>query len=79
MAQNSSNDTNENWKTRTYLMGTLAGAAFGLISAYLFARAAEENEGGKPESISTGTLLSLVLAVMGLLRQIAESGKSKKK
>lgn len=67
------------WKTRTYAMGILAGAVMGFISAYMFTRAAEENEDGKPNSIPTGTLIGILLSVLGLIRQIAESGKPKKR
>lgn len=67
------------WKTRTYAMGILAGAAMGFISAYMFTRAAEENDDGKPQAIPTGTLIGILLSVLGLIRQIAESGKPKKK
>jgi H+/Cl- antiporter ClcA len=70
---------NPNWKTRTYLMGVLLGAGMGLISAYLFNRSAEENDEGKPQEIPTGTLIGLLLSVITLIRQIAESGKPRKK
>jgi len=72
-------DESESWKQRTYITGIAIGSLAGLFSAYLFARAAEENEDGKPQQMSTGTLISLTLAVLGLVRQIAESGKQKKK
>ncbi len=67
------------WKTRTYALGVVAGAVMGLLSAYMFTRAAEENEDGKPDAIPTGTLIGILLSVLGLIRQIAESGKPKKK
>lgn len=69
------------WKTKTYIGGTLVGALLGGLSAYLYARAAEEEEitsGEKPQ-IKTTQLLSLALAVLGLIRQFTEAGKSKKK
>lgn len=68
----------ENWKSRLYMSGLMLGALLGLLSAYLFARSAEENEGGKPEPIATGTLIGLLLSVMSLVRQIAETGKPNK-
>ena len=76
--QNQTSNSQE-WRTRTYVMGAFLGAGMGLLSAYLFNRAAEENEEGKPHPIPTGTLLTLVLSVITLIRQIAESGKPKKK
>lgn len=69
----------DDWKQRTYVTGALIGAAMGLFSAYLFARSAEENEDHRPPQIATGTLISLFLAILSLMRQIAESGKDKKK
>ncbi len=69
----------ESWKQRTYVMGVGLGAFIGMMSAYLFVRSAEENpELGRPAPIQTGTLISLLLAVLALVRQIAESGKPKK-
>jgi hypothetical protein len=70
---------NLDWRARTYLLGALAGLAMGLISAYLFNRSAEENDEGKPQQIPTGTLIGLILSVITLIRQIAESGKPRKK
>ena len=70
-----------NWKSRTYMLGALIGGAIGIIGAYLYARAAEEDvdrNGGQPAPIKTGTLLSLALAVISLIRQITEAGKSGK-
>lgn len=71
-------ENRENWKRNIYVMGLALGAAFGLITAHLFARAAEENEDGKPPKIATTTLVGLLLSVLSLIRQIAESGKKKK-
>lgn len=74
------NNRDDRWKTRTYVMGVILGAVVGLLSAYLFVRSAEENpETGRPEPIQTGTLITIVLAVMSLMRQIAESGKPRRK
>jgi len=68
---------NESWKRNAYLMGLGAGAAFGLLSAYLYTRSASET-GKPPDSVPTSTLLGLLLAALGLMRQIAEAGKQKK-
>jgi 7-keto-8-aminopelargonate synthetase-like enzyme len=73
-------NNNNNWKRNTYLNGTFAGALLGLVGAYLFARAAEEDvdrNGGQPIKLQTGQLLSIMLAILAVIRQIAESGKSK--
>jgi H+/Cl- antiporter ClcA len=78
--QNDLNATQESWKSRTYFMGLGLGAFAGLFAAYVFVRSAEENpDTGKPEPMSTGTLISILLATVTLIRQIADSGKPKKK
>lgn len=68
------------WKTKAYGMGVIGGALFGLLAAYLYARAADEggqHNGGSPSSIPTGTLIGMVLSALALARQIAEAGKRK--
>ena len=79
--QNDSSDQSlPDRKARIILMGAGLGALFGLLTSYLYARAAEENddaEAGTANSVSTGQLLAVLLAVLGLARQIAELGKRK--
>lgn len=71
------------WKMRVYLVGILAGAVFGIVTSYLYARAAEEDyKGGdkaQPRSPTTGELVTLGLAGLGLVRQISELGKPPQK
>lgn len=70
-----------NWKLQIYGMGIVGGVLFGLVSAYLYTRAAEEDadrNGGKPQPIATTQLIGLLLTTLGLVRQIAESGRTKK-
>ena len=72
----------QNWKRSTYMLGAALGTVLGLLSAYFYARAADEDatrSGSKPRSIPTKQVLSLSLAVLGLIRQIAEMGKPPKK
>jgi H+/Cl- antiporter ClcA len=76
---NTTPSRDESWKTRLYAIGVMLGALAGFIASYLFARSAEENEDGKPQPIPTSTLLGLVLTGLSLIRQIAESGKPRKK
>jgi len=67
-------------KTRVIVIGAGLGALLGLISGYLYTKAAEENSDGEAApgaSISTGQLLAVLLATLGLVRQIAELGKPK--
>lgn len=69
-----------NWKTRTYIIGTILGAVTGLLSAYLYAREAENNaEDGERPEIAPSAMIGLALSALGLVRQISESGKKKKK
>lgn len=76
------NASKQNWKLQVYGMGVLAGAICGLVSAYLYSRAAEEDlnqlGAGKPAPMSTAQLIGLLLTTLGLVRQIAEAGKTKK-
>ncbi|GAB4508641.1 MAG: hypothetical protein OHK0046_01650 [Anaerolineae bacterium] len=69
------------WKTQTYMLGTLVGAGLGFLASYLFAKAADENPdtNGERPAIQTAQLLSLALAAIGIMRQISEMGKAGKK
>jgi hypothetical protein len=65
------------WKTQVYIVGAILGTAFGFVSAYLYARAAEEElvrTGGKPQ-FTTAQIIGLLLAGLALIRQISEAGK----
>lgn len=67
-------------ETRIFLMSAGIGALIGLISGYLYTRAAEEHDEGDGEtasSLSAGQVLAVLVAVIGLVRQIAELGKPK--
>ena len=67
-------------RARILLTGLGLGALVGLLSSYLYARAAEENADSETvESISTGQALAVLLAVLGVVRQIAALGKPEKK
>ncbi len=68
------------WKRRNYAIGALSGAVFGFMSAYMFTQEAEKSaqDDERPE-IAPTTMITLALSVLGLVRQIAESGKKKKK
>lgn len=67
-------------QARIFIVSAGLGALIGLISSYLYTRAAEEHgdgDAGSAGSVSTGQLLAVLLAVIGLVRQIAELGKPK--
>ncbi|TVR21886.1 MAG: hypothetical protein EA396_07045 [Anaerolineaceae bacterium] len=81
MSQTPSNQNNDNWKNRVYVNGLVIGGVIGLVGAYLYARAAEEDagrNGGVPTKLQTGQIISLALTILSLIRQIAETGKPKK-
>ncbi|MDX1416271.1 MAG: hypothetical protein R3293_18885 [Candidatus Promineifilaceae bacterium] len=65
--------TVDNWKTKTYIIGAVAGALIGLGTAFLMTRSADERGGGPPE-VSTGDLLKVGVGVIGLVRGIAALG-----
>lgn len=67
-----------NWRTRAYVMGAAIGSLLGLASAYMYTRAAEEDADrlGKPKRVQTGDLLGLGLALLAIVRQVAELGKT---
>lgn len=54
------------------MLGAAVGLGVGLLSAYLYTRAAEEN-GGK--TLSMGQLIKLGLVIVGAVRQITEAAK----
>ena len=70
------NDNRVNWKTQTYVIGVLLGAAMGFLSAYLFAKEAEDNmDDDESPKVPPSALLGLALSVIGVVRQISEVGK----
>ena len=64
-------------RTQAYLIGAAAGVLFGLLSAYLYNRAASDS--GTPANgqnrIQTGEVLGLGLALLGIIRQVTEMGR----
>ncbi|MBE2272408.1 MAG: hypothetical protein IAE80_29500 [Anaerolinea sp.] len=68
---------NDTWKTQAYVIGAAAGLLFGLVSAYMYTRAAHDN--GQPTEgmnrVQTGDVLGLGLAALAMVRQIAEMGR----
>lgn len=72
------------WKSQMYLMGAIIGGILGFLSAYMFAREAEDaNETDERPEVPPTVLLGLALSMISLVRQIAETGRkpanSKKK
>ncbi len=82
MEQQKQETTLQDRKARIMILGVSVGALLGFISSYLYTRAAEENENpdaGTTQSISTGQLIGILLALLGVVRQISELGKPDKK
>ncbi len=61
-----------NWKTRTLIVGVLAGALTGLGVAFVLIQRAEQ-EGGVVQ-LGTSDGLKLGMGVLGLLRQVGQIG-----
>jgi hypothetical protein len=66
-----------NWKSQVYLAGGLGGIVVGLLAAYFYARASEENGKG-PNRIKSMDALSLAVALLSLIRQITDLGAKSK-
>lgn len=63
------------WQTQAFITGGLAGLLLGVLSAFLYVRASEENaRSGQPNRVKTGDAMRLTLAVLTLVRQISELG-----
>lgn len=62
------------WKTKLLILGAIVGAVFGVVSAYLLARSAEESRGGPPQ-VSTGDMVKTAIGVVGVMRGIAALGE----
>ena len=71
---------NMDWRARTFIIGALVGAAFGLASAYIYVRSVEKR--GEPPELAPSDVVGVGLTALGLLRQIAslnEEDKTKRK
>lgn len=78
--QNQQETSKVNWKTQTYLLGAILGSFMGFLSAYLFAKEAEDANDDKEEApkVAPTAMLGLALSILGVVRQIAETGRKKK-
>ncbi len=64
------------------LIGGIVGSLVGLLAAYFYTRAAEDDvrQNGKQRNpVSTGEIIGLGLAMLALLRQVSEMGRSESK
>jgi hypothetical protein len=62
-------------KTKTLIIGAVAGAALGLAGAFLLNRRAEET--GTEITVSAGEGMRLGVMLVGLLRAVADLGEDK--
>ncbi len=65
-------------RTRSYLFGAAGGVLLGLLSAYFYSRAVEDDIEVNPQGrrrVGTGEMISIGLAVLAMVRQIAELGR----
>lgn len=66
-----------NWRSRVLAVGGLVGAILGVLSAYLYLRSVQETHGDEPppDPPKTGDAVKLGMALMAIIRTIAEWGK----
>lgn len=63
-----------NWKGKAYTISAGLGLAVGLLAAYLYVRAAEENGPEIPRQIKTMDMIGLAVALLSIIRQITDLG-----
>jgi hypothetical protein len=61
---------NSSWKNKILILGGLIGALLGLAAGFLYVRMAEE--AGGPREVSTGQVVKLAIAALGLVRQASQ-------
>ena len=69
-----------NTKQKSVIVGAVFGAALGALAGFLFTRGLEvpreeEDEGLKLSSLPPGAVVALFIAIMGVLRGVAELGE----
>jgi len=64
-----------NSRNKTLIIGGLVGSALGVLAAWLFVRAAREDEAKPPEAVPPGKMVKLGLSIMEVLRQVAALGE----
>ena len=58
------------WKPRVLAVGAVLGMLLGLLAGFLYIRIAEES--GGPKKVSTGNVVKLAVATVGIVRQAAQ-------
>ena len=63
-----------NSRNKTLIIGGLVGSALGILAAWLYVRAAREEEAVPPQAVPPGKMVKLGLSVMEVLRQVTALG-----
>ncbi len=64
-----------NSRNKALIMGGLVGSALGVLAAWLYMRAAREEEAVPPQAVPPGKMLKLGLSIMEVLGQVATLGE----
>lgn len=63
-----------NWKTQVYTISGLTGVVVGLLAAYFYVRATEENGALAPKRLKTMDMIGLAVTLLSIVRQITDLG-----
>jgi len=63
----------QSWKVRVLIAGGIIGALLGVGAGFLYVRVAEES--GGPKNVSTGEVVKLAIAALGVVRQVSQLGR----
>jgi hypothetical protein len=61
------------WRTKAFVVGGVVGALLGLGAAYIYINAAEDSDA--PPELTPGTAVTIGVALLALLRQVAAIGE----
>ena len=61
------------WRRKAFVIGGVVGALLGLGAAYIYINSAEES--GETPEVTPGTAVTIGLALLALLRQVAAIGE----
>lgn len=64
-----------NSRNKTLIIGGLLGSALGILAAWLYVRAAREDEAKPSEAVPPGKMVKLGLSIMEVLRQVTALGE----
>lgn len=70
-------ESRSSWQTKVYGLAVGVGAVVGVVAAYFYMRAADEDTSGygHEHRATTTELASIGLAIVAILRQVAELGR----